>query len=187
MNQLIELTKSLSNFNEIKNCLLEVNFDHKKKWLHVLQKKHQSWLFENSSAIKTLGDLIPKSTPSLTEVIFEGKNSLPCFNFFQKRMCYSSDQKNIWGYNHQSLQSIVGPGYFGIDSPEEVLMIDYTLSPSEKPHTWPSIKLNKSGLSRLVYFNLKDELRKISDGVFVGLATKNGKSLGQYFTLIRDL
>lgn len=186
MNKLMKkYTPDQSSFTEIQAYLKESNLDKKRSWLQILEKKHQKILFSQATPITNTENLIPKIVPELREVIFEGKNTLPCFNFFQKRMCYSSDKKNIWGYNHQSLQSIVGPGYFAISQPQEKLMIDYTILPKEKVPSWPNIKSNKSGLSRLVYHQLQDELRMITEDIFVGVATKNGKNLGQYFTLIR--
>src|SRR5881397_2162494 len=61
----------------------------------------------------TLADLVPPDAPPLREVIFHGKNSLPAFTLFQKRFCRPSrGTGELWGYNHQALAWLTGPGYF---------------------------------------------------------------------------
>src|SRR5215813_4421638 len=61
----------------------------------------------------TLDDLVPPDAGPLREVIFHGKNSLPAFTHFQKRFCRPPDgqgSRQLWGYNHQSLAWLTGPG-----------------------------------------------------------------------------
>jgi hypothetical protein len=189
MNENEKLLKKLTiekqSFADLRCTLNQSTETDKINWQKTLSSKDQAWLFEKSSPITSLDEIINSNEKDLTEIIFKGKNTLPAFNYFEKRMCLSKDKNLIIGYNHQSLQKIVGPGYFIIEKPQDKLMVDYTILPNQKVESWPKIKSNHSGLSYLVYKDLKDELRKIADGIFIGLATKKGKSLGQYFILIR--
>ena len=103
-------------------------------------------------------------------------------------MARSSDGKTILGYNHQTLSPITGPGYFMISNhtarPGE-MQIDYTQLPHEKGADWPKLKSNDKGISKLIYGNLKDYMRRVSSDVFIGEATKNGKRVG-FFILCRE-
>jgi hypothetical protein len=65
------------------------------------------------------------------------------------------------------------------------LYLDYTTEPGGVPARWPAFKPNDSGLSNLVYKNMKDYMREVGRNVFVGAAYKLGKSQGQYFVLAR--
>jgi hypothetical protein len=134
-------------------------------------------------------DLIAAEAAPLEPVIFYGKNSLPILSRFQKRMCRSRHGKTIIGYNHQALRPLTGPGYFVIgddsDRPGEV-MIDYTKVPSEIPEQWPAYQDNEKGISRLIYGGMKDYLRRVSRDIFIGEATKGGRSMNQYFILCRS-
>lgn len=149
----------------------------------------QPKLYRLAAADLRLQDLIPSGILPLQEVIFYGKNSLPLFSTFQKRMCRSKGGARVWGYNFQSLKWLTGPGYFGVaddsDRPGEI-MVDYTKVPQEFPDGWPSFQPNHRGISRFVYDQMKDYLRRVSKNVFIGEATKKGKSMNQYFLLCRQ-
>ena len=130
-------------------------------------------------------DFFPPDTPDGKTLIFEGRNSLPLFSRFQKRFC----KKNgvIVGYNHQSNGWLTGPGYFVLTAgdashPGEILF-DYTLEPPFFPEGWPAYKPNASGVSRLVYQNMKDYCRRVAKGVIVGTAFKGGVAQGAWFSL----
>ncbi len=138
----------------------------------------------------TLADIVPPDAPPLREVIFHGKNSLPVFSLFQKRFCrppagQAGDE--LWGYNHQPMAWITGPGYFVVhpdaDAPAAV---DYRRVPPQQPPGWPAVKANDVGLSRFVYKDMVDYLRRVSTHVLIGHATKYGKSLPNYFLLCRE-
>jgi len=137
-----------------------------------------------------LGDLVPPDAPPLREVIFHGKNSLPAFTLFQKRFCRppaGEAPDRLWGYNHQALAWLTGPGYFVVhregDAPAA---IDYRLVPPAQPPGWPAVKPNDVGLSRFVYRDMVDYLRRVSRHVLIGRATRYGKELPNYFLLCRE-
>lgn len=190
MGQLKDMIEAGKSQTEVSAYLDSLSHDDRLKEIGTLcgngiQKK----LFQLATANITVNDLIPRDGKPLGEVIFYGKNTLPVFSNFQKRMCRSQDGSILWGYNYQTLRPITGPGYFVVadktDRPGEV-MIDYTELPQgTPPQDWPQIKSNTSGISSLVYGNMKDFLRRVSKNVFIGEATKKGKSMNQFFILCR--
>ncbi len=136
-----------------------------------------------------LEDFVPARLGEDHPVIFEGRNSLPLFTRFQKRFARMGSE--IVGYNHQTMSPITGPGFFvvaeahaGSDVPSE-LYFDYTKTPGAFPSGWPKFKPNDSGLSNLVYKDMKDYMREVATGVVVGAAYKLGKAQSAYFLLAR--
>jgi hypothetical protein len=136
----------------------------------------------------TLRELIPSSTPPLEQVIFHGKNSLPAFTRFQKRLCRPPTTANeLWGYNHQALAWITGPGYFVVhEDATRGAALDYRELPATPPVAWPAVRPNDRGLSRFIYNGLVDYLRRVSRDVFVGSAFRKERELGNFFVLCRD-
>jgi hypothetical protein len=141
----------------------------------------------------TLDDLVPSSVGDFTTVRHHGKNSLPAFTHFEKRLCRprradGEPATELYGFNFQTLAPITGPGYFiaraSEDRPE--VLIDYRGQPLEHPQGWPPIRSNERGLSRLVYGFLLDTLRGVSDHVTIGSAARKGKDLGSWFALCRE-
>ncbi len=138
----------------------------------------------------TLEDIVPTEVPNEATVIWEGRNSLPAFTSFQKRFARVADD-HVVGYNHQTMSMITGPGFFVVqpasdnaDVPGE-LYFDYTSKPKKFPAAWPAFKPNNSGLSNLVYKNMKDYMRVVAKNVMVGKAYKKGKSQNAFFLLCR--
>ena len=134
-----------------------------------------------------LDDLVPADAPALGEVIFHGKNSLPAFTLFQKRFCRPPRAvEELWGYNHQSLAWLTGPGYFVVhDDPGRGVAIDYREVPPDHPPAWPEVRPNDRGFSRFVYSGMVDYLRRVARDVFIGSAHRGGRELGNYFVLSR--
>lgn len=152
--------------------------------------REQARLFEAAKDFKvvTLEDFVPTGTAAMTEVIHHGRNTLPAFNFFQKRFCRPEGKNDeLWGYNEQSMKWAVGPGYFVTrqSNPKEVV-IDYYQVPPGKVSSWPDIKQNSSGLSRLVYDKMQDFMRGVSEHVTIGRAVKKGKDMDAWFVLCRE-
>jgi hypothetical protein len=153
-----------------------------------LQRK--LWASAASAPAVTTADLVPPDYGALREVIYHGKNSLPLFSVFQKRFCRPSAGKGddvLWGYNHAQLAWLIGPGYFVVHREGETpAAIDYRQLPTEHPPAWPEIAPNDRGVSRLVYMNMVDYLRRVSRDVLIGSAWKRGKPLDSYFVLCRE-
>ncbi len=135
----------------------------------------------------TLEEFVPTSTTGTT-VIYEGRNSLAMFTRFQKRF-FRTQGGVIVGYNHQAMQWITGPGYFVVQGPDgqppvpDQLYIDYITEPPEFPEGWPAYKPNSRGLSRSVYFNMHDYMRRVATGVYVGKAYRVGEDIDAHFSL----
>ena len=138
----------------------------------------------------TLDDLVTSTTPPLRQVIFHGKNSLPAFTRFEKRMCRPPGPRAphvLWGYNHQPFEWATGPGYFVVhEDATRGAALDYRELPTAAPDGWPAVRPNDRGLSRFVYKNLVDYLRRVSRDVFVGSAFRDGRELGNFFVLCRE-
>ncbi|MBA2660818.1 MAG: hypothetical protein H0U74_00860 [Bradymonadaceae bacterium] len=156
--------------------------------------KIQRRLFEAASGRKaTLAQVVPPATAPLQETIHDGQNTLPAFRHFQKRFCRASEQFQpdnrdvLWGYNHQTLAGITGPGYFVAYDDLEAgeVVIDYRELPPERPETWPEIISNKAKLGRFVYHGMVDRLRRVSEHVTIGRAYK-GKPMSAWFVLVRQ-
>jgi hypothetical protein len=158
-------------------------------------KKYQASIYE---AVKgrsiDMDFLVPPSTGTLVEVIHDLHNTLPLFSNSQKRFCRlpEGEEVKMAGYNHASTNPLTGPGYFVVREPDErdgehagELAIDYTKLPKSKPASWPEIRDNNSGIGSLVYGNMIDYMRKVSTHVSIGRATRKGKSMDAWFTLVR--
>ncbi len=143
-----------------------------------------------------LHELVPAGVGDGKTVRHFGKNTLPAFTHFEKRMCRPSDQdpeapEQLWGFNFGTTQSLTGPGYFvARQSPESTaapeVWVDYNLVPPESPAGWPEVRSNESGLSRLVFGSMIDTLRRVSEHVTIGSAAKKGKDMGSWFLLTQE-
>jgi hypothetical protein len=141
----------------------------------------------------TIAEMIPPGYEPLRPVIFHGKNSLPAFTRFQKRFCRAgSGRDELWGYNYQPvgwLAPLTGPGYFvaydTASGPGRVA-IDYTRIPPDKPREWPAIHDNKYRLSRFIYNGTIDYLRRVSEHLLIGRATRAGRDMPNWFLLCRE-
>jgi hypothetical protein len=135
-----------------------------------------------------LADLVAADAEPLREVIYHGKNSLPAFTHFQKRFCRPAGGVSdaLWGYNHQRLAWLTGPGYFVVrEEPGRGAAIDYREVPPQGCPGWPPVQTNDRGVSRLVYKDMVDYLRRVATHVFIGCATRGGREIGSYFVLSR--
>ena len=157
----------------------------------------QQRLYEAAKGLKplTLDYYVPSGVEPLKEVIHWGKNSLPAFTHFQKRVCRPKEAEGeLYGYNENGEKWAVGPGYFVIHAPREnrpnaeegELDIDYTMTPPAKPDAWPAIKKNEGGLGKVVYGGMIDVMRGISSHVSIGRAFRGGKFTENYFVLCRE-
>jgi hypothetical protein len=153
-----------------------------------LRRRELAALFEAAAGKPALRleDLVPAGIAPLTEVIHEGKNSLPLFTRFQKRCCRPPGGENeIWGYNEQPNKTVTGPGYFVAHHIDGELVIDYTRLPPSKPAAWPRIIPNSRRLSFFIYNGTMDVLRRVSDRVTIGRAYRKRKPMDAWFALIR--
>ncbi|MEN0061392.1 MAG: hypothetical protein AAGA48_04530 [Myxococcota bacterium] len=167
------------------------------EFLESLTKADQRRMWEQAAdnSPLTVEDLVPRDVPVGEPVIWHGFNTLPLPRFgrrFRKPMVRLPDGR-IGGYNDSPFTPFIGPGYFitrACDDEEfehSSVVIDYHQRPTDSvPEHWPWLRPNWLGLQLLVYFHTRDYLRRVSDDVVIGLATKYGNSLGNWFTLVRQ-
>ena len=117
-------------------------------------------------------------------VIHHGQNSLPAFNAFQKRVVDNNGV--LQGYNHQTMAWITGPGHFTLSQDEDEVLFDYTKEPEHAFDGFPPLKKNTSGISTLVYGNMIDRVRRVSQHCVIGAAFKKGKAMNAWFMLVRE-
>ena len=156
-----------------------------------LGRKHQARLYDAVDGFRpvTIDDIVPSECGVRTPVHHYGKNTLPAFTIFQKRFLRpETGADELWGYNHQTMSPITGPGYFiaynASDRPE--VDIDYTAVPPERPFGWPKVQLNTAGLSNMVYAHMIDKLRGVTEHVSIGRAWKKGRVQPAWFVLVRE-
>ncbi len=139
----------------------------------------------------TLDAFVTTGTGTNVAVINAGKNSLPVFTHFEKRFFRPSDREDVlYGYNEGATRPLIGPGYFVAHYFEErgEVGIDYLNVPPREavlPTGWPEVKPNEKGIQRFVYAGMIDFMRRVSEHVTVGRATKGGKDLPHTFLLCR--
>jgi hypothetical protein len=154
-----------------------------------LRRGELAALFEAAAAHPPLRltDLVPAQVPPLVAVIHDGKNSLPMFTRFQKRFCRpaGADSGELWGYNEQDLRAITGPGYFVVHHQDNQLIVDYRRLPPDAPAGWPRILPNSARLSRFIYNDTVDVLRRVSQRVVIGRAYRRNKPMDAWFALVR--
>jgi hypothetical protein len=155
-----------------------------------LRRRELAALFEAAADNQPLRltDLVPAEIPALTEVVHDGKNSLPMFTRFEKRFCRppGEDRGELWGYNEQDLRAVTGPGYFVVHQPQgSEVIVDYRRLPPQPPPGWPRILPNSARLSRFIYNGTIDILRRVSEGVAIGRAQRAGKPMDAWFALVR--
>ena len=155
-----------------------------------IKQVHRCWtVFEPGETID-LEYLVPEHLGPAAPVHHLGINTLPMGRFFEKRFVRAPENPSeLWGYNHQSLAWLTGPGSFVVheagSDDHDALFIDYRSIPSGEIEGWPSPKSNDRGIAKLVYGGMQDFMRRVSDRVSVGRAFVRGKDLGASFMLVR--
>jgi hypothetical protein len=169
--------------------------------LFSLSGREQQALYERAaaSAPLTLEDLVPKGVPALTPVIHAGKNSLPVFREFEKRMCRPDDgTARVYGYNEGFTRAFIGPGYF-VAYPTGLatdlapgwasrggVVVDYFQVPQTPVVAgWPRVMPNERGLQRFVFRGMRDYLRKVSRHASIGAAWRGEVNFNSWFVLCR--
>ena len=193
--KLIQRINSSQHIGEIGNYLDTLTSHECLQEIQTLRKSHQKKLYDLAQLSKPLSLDHFASKKPLQEVIHDGRNSLPIFSLFQKRFCRANDESNrIFGYNQGPTTKWIGPGYFvaktTVNHPEwskrGSIVIDYYEVPDgDVVSSWPTIVPNSVGVQQLVYHQMRDFMRRVSDTVSVGVAYQKGKNLNQYFVLCK--
>lgn len=163
--------------------------------IRFLGRAQQRRLFDavDGFAPLQLTDLVPAAVSDFSEVRHCGVNSLPVFTRFEKRFCRprGADPERpgvLFGFNHQRLAALTGPGYFVAweDPQRREVWIDYATLPDAHPAGWPRIRPNDAGVARFVFGGMVDTLRRVSEHIAVGSAARRGRELGSWFVLCRE-
>lgn len=157
-----------------------------------LSSGEQARLFELAEGARrfTLEDLAPSSTPPLTGVRHEGKNSLYLFTRFAKVFAVPDEptsEPERWGFNDgtQLVKTTVGPGYFVAVQQGDEVLVDYTRLPKRPLIGAPKILPNEARLSRFVFNQTRDVVRGVSKHVSIGRAWRGTRRLDNWFVLCR--
>jgi hypothetical protein len=191
------VTRSLPDAAEIASFLDGLTLEDRiaaARGLHGTNLQGSLWKAVVGTARVTTDEMVPHDYPVRRPVIFHGKNSLPAFTEFQK-ICFRPDDNGsanvAWGYNETKVRPWVGPGYYTLhDTPESHLggaAFDYTQIPASTLPSWPEVRPNGKGLSRFVYANMLDYMRRVASEVWIGSAVKGGREIGSYFIVVREL
>lgn len=167
-----------------------------------LDRSDQRRLYQKaaSAAPLTLDDFVPAGVAPRTQVIHDGRNTLPLpssLKLFQKRFARAPDGAGarLFGYNQSPFLRTIGPGFFvavptaGRPDWEArgAVVVDYFQIPDGPvPAGWPEVIPNTRGLQRFVYHRTRDFLRRVSAHVTIGAAYKVEKALDHYFILCRE-
>ena len=180
---------------DVAKFLDELSVEDRILAIRAIGAKEQRRLYdavENFAPVR-LVELVPSDVADLCAVRHFGKNSLPLFTEFEKRFSRAPDRDpaapgELLGFNFQTLSPITGPGYFMAteDTRRGEVLIDYRRVPDRHPADWPAIRGNDRGLARLVYGFMVDTLRRVSEHVTIGSASRDGKDTGNWFVLCRE-
>jgi hypothetical protein len=170
--------------------------------LRTTTREEQRALYKKSEASPpvTLDDFVPASVGALTPVRHWGRNTLPLlpsWKFFSKVFARPKGGAGdrLFGYNDSPTGWLIGPGYY-VAVPTKgnadweargAAVVDYYQVPDgEVPAGWPKVVPNSHGLQMFVYKGTRDFMRRVSEGVTIGVAYSGEKLLDHYFTLVRD-
>lgn len=194
---LIARSRSDSSIGEIADYLDGLDHATRLEKIYSLSGADQMRLYEKAAGAPRL-DLayfVPSSVPDGREVVHYGKNSMPIFRMFQKRLCRPAGGRNeLWGYNETVVRPWIGPGYFvahetaaaGSD-PRGAVVVDYFRVPDGPVVSgWPAVRPNRQGLQRFVYDQTRDYMRRISAHVSIGIAWRKESRVMGTFVLCRQ-
>jgi hypothetical protein len=168
--------------------------------LRTLGRNEQRTLYGKAALSRPLGlsDFVPATRLPLDAVRHAGRNTLPLpgpLRLFEKRFCRPEDgSERLFGYNESPFVGTVGPGFFVAVSTlgnaewekRGGVVVDYFQTPDGKvAPSFPPVVPASKGLSRFVYHQTRDFMRRVSDGVSIGAAYKVEKKLDHYFVLLQ--
>jgi hypothetical protein len=180
----IPLPSHADSLAPISQALDDATHDARVNWMHGLGGRELKAMYTLARSGGTLP--ITHFHGEAGEVrIHHGKNSLPMFTHFQKRVCLH--EGTLQGYNHQTMAWLTGPGHFTLyqDGADEVIF-DYIQQPQTAPEVFPALVPNEKGGGRFVYAGMIDRVRRVSEHCVIGAAFKGGKDMGARFMLTRE-
>ena len=190
--RLSDMLRSERSLDEIRARLDELDHERRVEEVRSLAPRDVARLYERAAGCPAgFEHFVPQGVGPGQPVRHYGINSLPLFRRFEKRfMRAESGEERLWGYNHQPRMGITGPGYFVVDPPAagDETVIDYVHVPSAQPGAgWPPVAENHGFPASLVYGNMRDRMRRVSEHVSVGHAYKHGNPMKAWFALVREV
>ena len=181
---MIPLPSKLHNLQSLPDVLDSVTHDQRIDWLQSLKRTDLSHLWhlcEHTSV--TAGHFCDAQG---VIVRHHGKNSLPLFTSFEKRIAITDGQMH--GYNHnQGIPAwFGGPGHFVVREDGNEVLFDYTVAPLRCPDSFPRFKSNDVGTAKLVFGGMIDRVRRVSAHCTIGKAFRNGRDEKTWFALIKQ-
>ena len=160
--------------------------DERVNWMRGLSKKELRAMYALAAASPPL-QLSHFCDEDGRVVRHHGKNSLPVFCYFEKRVLWCDGQ--CQGYNHNGavVTWFAGPGHFLASQDGGEVLLDYTRLPSEAPAGFPPLKPNDVGTAKLVFGGMIDRVRRVSTHCTIGTASRNGKPENAWFMLTREV
>ncbi|MAB80111.1 MAG: hypothetical protein CMJ89_12235 [Planctomycetes bacterium] len=186
----LELLRSAETIESIAHRLDALSHSDRVRELRALKARDLRALHELTAGRPApLSHFVPPSVSDDVPVRHHGVNSLPFLRHFEKRFLRDADSGELWGYNHQTMRPVTGPGYFVVadPAPGEAAAIDYRRIPPRLPHeSWPGLVSNERLPQRLVFGHMRDLMQLVSVHVSVGRAERKGKPAPAWFALVRE-
>lgn len=176
---MIPAVRDTEDIGVLAEALDRATHEDRVAWVRALGARDQRRLYELAKGRGVhVGELVFDGVPQVRHI---GKNALPLFNRFEKRV--ARVESSVVGYNATDFPRpfrgvaswITGPGLFtAYDSPEVEgeVWIDYRMLPSRAAPGFPPLQSNERGLPALVFGDMVDVLRRVSHHVVVGDAFK---------------
>lgn len=204
MSELSRLVRNDTAIDAIAAYLDPLDPRRRERQVTALRRRDQARLFDKAADAPTirLSHFVPEGVADLDPVHHPGRNTiatLPFFQRFQKRFTRpAGETERLFGYNASNAW-FVRPGYFvayETDGHGETwrerggVVVDYHRVPDAAvPDGWPTVVPNDHGLQKLVYHRTRDFMRRVSEHVSIGRASRHDddgdRILDYWFTLCR--
>lgn len=171
----IPLPSEVSKLGELTERLDAATHEVRLAWIRSLNRSQQYTLYALAQGSPVyVKDLVRAEG----EVVrHHGRNGLLAFTFFEKR--FAAWQGGVVGFNYPVVSNLLrgtyswvtGPGHFtAYDSPEVPgeVWIDYRKVPTSTVPAFPPLMDNEHGLRALIFGDMVDVLRRVSQHVFIG-------------------
>lgn len=145
-------------------------------WIRSLGRSEQSKLFDLAKGTRcTVADLVEHEADV---VVCDGKNGVPVFSKFKKVFTKLGDEYAGWNDNTELAGPLsglagwlIGPGHFtAYDDPAGTgeIFVDYRKIPARQHPSFPPLVGNEHGIAGLVFGDMVDVVRRVSEHVYVG-------------------
>lgn len=183
MSPTIPLPSETPNLSSVAAALNASDHSGRMAWMRSLGRRELQLMYRLADGGPSLEASHFSGAPGAA-VIHHGQNSLMAFNSFQKRVVDNGGE--LQGYNHQTMSWVTGPGHFVLEQDGPEVLFDYTRLPRKAFEGFPPLRNNAHGFSALVYGQMVDRVRRVSDHCVIGAAFKKGAAMNAWFMLIRE-